>query len=77
MLLGSTGTWYQHFGAFQTAWDFTTHGQPIGKTRRKNCEGKATQDIGMIYINKSIPVPIPTGTQYHRNQGAYGLKGYA
>jgi hypothetical protein len=27
--------WHQHLGAFQTAWHFTTHGQPIGKTGRK------------------------------------------
>jgi len=57
MLLGSTGTWHQHPGAFQTAWHFTTHGQPIGKTGRKNREGKATQGDVMIYVNKSIPVP--------------------
>lgn len=37
--------------------DFTTHGWPIGKTGRKNCEGKATQGNGMIYVNKTIPVP--------------------
>lgn len=58
MLLGSTGTWHQHLGAFQTAWHFTTHGQPIGKTGRKNCERKATQGDGIVYINKSIPVPL-------------------
>jgi len=57
MLLGSTGTWHQHLGAFQTARHFTTHGQPIGKTGRKNRERKATQGNGMIYLNKSIPVP--------------------
>jgi len=57
MLLGGTGTWHQHLGAFQTAWHFTTHGQPIGKTGRKNRERKATQGIGVIYVNKSIPVP--------------------
>jgi hypothetical protein len=57
LALGSTGTWHQHLGAFQTAWHFTTHRQPIGKTGRKNRERKATQGIGMIYVNKSIPVP--------------------
>jgi hypothetical protein len=42
MLPGSTGTWQQHLGAFQTAWHFTTCGQPIGKTGRKN-RGKKKQ----------------------------------
>jgi len=56
-LLGSTGTWHQHLGAFQRALHFTTHGRPIGKTGRKNRERKATQGHGMIYVNKSIPVP--------------------
>jgi hypothetical protein len=57
MLVGSTGTWHQHLGAFQAAWHFTTHGQPIGKTGRKNRERKATQVDGIVYVNISIPVP--------------------
>ena len=57
MLLGSPRTWHQHLGDFQTAWHFTAHGQPIGKTGRKNRERKATQGEGMIYVNISIPVP--------------------
>jgi hypothetical protein len=57
MLPGSTGTWHQHLGAFQTAWHFITCGQPIGKTGRKNRERKSTQGDGIVYVNKSILAP--------------------
>jgi len=58
MLLGSTGTWSQHLGAFEKAWRFTTHGQPIRKKGRKDRERKGTQDDGMTYVNKSGFSPI-------------------
>jgi hypothetical protein len=69
MLVGSTGTWHQHLGAFQMAWHFTTHGQPIGKTGRKNRERKATQGDGIIYVNKSIPVPYVSPNALYKLPG--------
>jgi len=37
---------HQHLGPFQTAWHFTTHGQPIGKTGRKIVKEKQLKVMG-------------------------------
>ncbi len=50
-------TWHQHLGAFQKAWHFPTHGQPIGKTGRKDRKRKGAQADVTTYDNISIPVP--------------------